>query len=185
MKWKVNILPKSVAIDTCVWLDLANGSLDEKLLELLQDLVEKGAIQLILPEQVYFEWNKRKNNLSDSRELQNFKASLSAINKIYNDTDQTTKEIYLEPVSQYLREKIDEIKFDTDERIDLIEQIINHPKTLRIEINDSLFIYKQAVELSLKGQAPFHNKKASMGDALIFLSVLGTQRKQLTMRHYL
>ncbi|MCA3812878.1 MAG: DUF4935 domain-containing protein, partial [Burkholderia sp.] len=47
-------------VDTCVWLDLAKDYREQTVISALEDLVENGDIELIVPQQVLDEFDRNK-----------------------------------------------------------------------------------------------------------------------------
>jgi len=51
----------NLLIDTCVWLDIAKSTKGEKVLHLLEQLVNENKIELLLPQIVITEFERNKD----------------------------------------------------------------------------------------------------------------------------
>lgn len=47
-------------MDTCVWLDLAKDYREQPIIAVLEELIESGEVELIVPQQVLDEFNRNK-----------------------------------------------------------------------------------------------------------------------------
>jgi predicted nucleic acid-binding protein len=53
----------NLLIDACVWLDIAKDAEQQKILRVLQELMEMGEVKLLLPETVLNEFNNNKERV--------------------------------------------------------------------------------------------------------------------------
>ena len=56
-------MPLKLAVDTCVWLDLANDYRQEPVIRAIEDLVKAREIELIVPKIVLDEFERNKNRV--------------------------------------------------------------------------------------------------------------------------
>ncbi len=173
-----------VIIDTCDWINLAEGN--GELLSLLENLVATENIELVLPEQILGEWklNKEENirTATDKqlRDANNILKSFQSLADRVKRNEQNTNlikildDVYssLVTVKESLANNHAKEEPGKQERITRIESLFYHANTKIISLEDTKNVKSKAIELSLQGKAPFHIKQKSMGDALIFLSAL-------------
>lgn len=166
----------NVVIDTCVWIDLANGKYDEGQLELLEDLVEDHSIFLVIPEQILNEWNRNK----EERVIKNKESILNKAMIIINDTIKVAKSAsrsdlsdQLELTKLTLEKTSPEILKKHEDLSKRIDALFHHQYTTQINLNETKKVLNRVVDSALKNTSPFfYEKKKSTGDAVIFFSIL-------------
>jgi hypothetical protein len=157
-------------VDTCVWLDLAKDPKQLKNLQIVEELIHAGKVELIIPRLVLEEFGRNKNRviedfrrnvsstLSRAREvvvLQSDRRRVRSALRVLNDVDY----------------KIPQPKDAATNVLNRVEALLN--KTTAVETTDD--IKMRALDRAMKKQAPFHRDKNSIGDALlieIFASIV-------------
>jgi predicted house-cleaning noncanonical NTP pyrophosphatase (MazG superfamily) len=162
-------------IDTCTWINVASDQYNDngEILNKLELMVYSGKFQLLLPEIIINEWDKHKQekvinrlNVSLSSKLKNFREIKEYLED--NEVDQLTQLISSITGKQTYFENVGK------ERVERIEKLFSYKTTKIIPIIDEVKV--KAVELALLNKKPFAKKKNSIGDALIFLSVIEYMR---------
>jgi PIN domain len=77
-----------ILVDTCVWIDLAKDYRELPVVSALEDLVESGEVELIVPRQVLDEFDRNKARIIDEarRGLQShFRLVRQAVNRFGDD----------------------------------------------------------------------------------------------------
>ncbi len=154
----------NLLIDTSVWLDLAENAKQTPLLELLEDLVAAGRVNLLVPHIVVNEFQKNRTRVakSSAKSLStHFNLVKDAIRKADGDRRQKDR------VLAYLS--------DVDHRIPIMggaaEGVLNRISTIltsttAIEASDEVKI--RAADRALHRKAPCHHEnKNSMADAVL------------------
>ena len=154
----------NVLIDTSVWLDLAEDQKLTPLLSIVEDLVEEGLMNLIVPSIVLVEFHKNRDRVakSSAKSLStHFQLVKDAIRKAHGDDKR--KALVLSHLS------------DVDHRIPIlggaVEDILERIEKLLasvtpIEASDAVKI--RAADRALHRKAPFHHdNKHSMADAVL------------------
>lgn len=149
-------------LDTCVWLDLAKNPADEPIISALEELVETGKIELIVPDLVKAEFARNKERVVKSnrqRLTQEFQKVRSVMLR-YGD----------ESVRDSVIHGLDELQHKLPILTDVVAETVGRIERL---FHSSLFIVEtdavklRAAERALVKKAPFHNGKNSMADAVI------------------
>jgi len=149
-------------IDTCVWLDLAKTSKGEETLNLLSEFVEQGEVSLILPQIIFFEFERNKERIV----LDAGKSLSSHFRKV---KEMVTEHAKTESRTNILSElddidkKIPTLSENAIQSISKIETLFKNAEIL--DITDSIKL--RAAQRAIDKKAPFHLSKNSMGDSII------------------
>jgi hypothetical protein len=152
-------------IDTSTWLDLANPRLEEVLIE-LEEQVKNGITVLLTCDIILEEWENNKqrvfNNVVDSIRS-HAKSALRMAELLPVKEKQELKKIVQKYTKvQTEQEKLAEVCFSR------IEKLIRDSELFIIE--DSLKL--DMANRALTKQAPFHNHKNNMADALLYFGAV-------------
>ncbi|MBJ7949995.1 PIN domain-containing protein [Bacillus cereus group sp. N24] len=162
-------------LDTCVWINNADkGSFD--LFAKLADLNEQKDAILLIPEQLRKEWdkNKREKLIINKRNEFNdmFKKTKKFRDIMITDNE---KKMQLDTLITEAESVITEqIEYVNEGTISLIDQILD----LGAPINTNDEIKLAATDMALQSMAPFHKNKNSMGDALLFQSLIDKLKEE-------
>ncbi|MGM0934950.1 MAG: PIN domain-containing protein [Bacteroidota bacterium] len=159
-------------IDTCVWLDIAKSTKGERVLHLLEQLVNENKIELVLPEIVLAEFERNKER------------TIASTKKSVSEHLRKVRELVLSYSAKDNRQNILNELNNLDHLIPIKSDIVSYSIT-RIET-----LFKQSIIISLDNDiklkaadrainklAPFHLSKNSIGDALIIESYLKFQKE--------
>jgi len=148
---------KYLLIDTCSWINLIGHEQENPQIEQLKYWIQKGLIEIIVPELIIQEWDEHKKN-EKGRIHEHWKTK----QKHFNEVLKRTGNISLEDTNV-------ELGF-IDKQINSINEIIQSSKN-QITISDKI---KQIIpDKTIKPQkAPFHHKDDSTKDAYIYFSTL-------------
>ncbi|MCA8382600.1 MULTISPECIES: PIN domain-containing protein [Burkholderia cepacia complex] len=159
-------------VDTCVWLDLAKDHREQPVVSALEELVESGEVELIVPQQVLDEFDRNKARIVDEarRGLQShFRLVRQAINQFGADAQKADLLAGLNEVDHKIGVNGDAVG-GSIERIDkLLRRIPARPTS-----ND---VKQRVTERALAKKAPYHRAKNSVGDAILvemYLDVAST-----------
>ncbi|WP_417283835.1 PIN domain-containing protein [Comamonas sp.] len=149
-------------VDTCVWLDLAKDYRERPVISALEDLVENGEIELIVPQQVLDEFDRNKARVIDEarRGLQShFRLVRQAVNQF---GDEERKADLLAGLSEVDHQ----IVVDGDlvgGSIERIDQLLRRSPALAT----SDAVKHRVTDRALAKLAPYHRTKNSVGDAIL------------------
>ncbi len=178
-----------IALDTCTWIYLANGTEPVKLLDFLFEESGKGNIAIIVPKVVIDEWEKNKIDTVEKGAIKHFKQVIEQLKRVsrllgkkgerpkfsflIDEEDETE---YFEEVIEKIKGKREEVKAAIQENINKIDEIFNHPSTIILGIEDKIKLL--AGQHAVEKKAPFKEKN-SYADALILFSFIDyvTQNK--------
>ncbi|MBK5241840.1 PIN domain-containing protein [Clostridium sp.] len=151
-----------ILIDTCVWLDLAKDYQQQPILTALEELIQQGDIELILPRIIIDEFERNKVRIIDesSRSLSGTLKRVKEVVERFGDQNQKqTVLAQLKDVDQRLP-TLGEIAVGTVSRI---EKLFSN--TPIIEISDSVKI--RSAQRAIDKRAPFHRQRNSIDDAIL------------------
>lgn len=178
-----------IALDTCTWIYLANGTEPVKLLDYILEESRKENITILVPEIIVDEWERNKINTVEDVAMKHFKQVLKELDKIshllgekgekpkysflINEKDQNE---YFDEVIEKIKSKQKDVKAAVKENIRKIDRIFKNHSTVIIKIEDKIKLL--AGKHALEKKAPFKNKN-SFADALILFSFIDyvTQNK--------
>lgn len=149
-------------VDTCVWLDLAKDYRDRPVISALEDLVESGEIELIVPQQVLDEFDRNKTRIIDDarRGLQShFRLVRQAVNQFGDDQRKADVLAGLNEVDHQIAVEGDAVG-GSIERIDKLLRC-----TPALATTDE--IKQRVTDRALASLAPYHRPKNSVGDAIL------------------
>lgn len=168
-----------IALDTCTWIYLANGTEPVKLLDFILEESDKGNIAIIVPKIVIEEWEKNKIDTVEKGAIKHFKQvieELKRISKLLGKKGERPKFSFLNDENEYFEEVIEKIKSKREDvkaaiqdNISKIDEIFRNPSTIIIEIEDKIRLL--AGQHAIEKKAPFKEKN-SFADALILFSFI-------------
>ena len=158
-------------IDTCVWIDLCNN---KEIREKFSNLVNREKVKLIIPQLVIVEWERNKQSKVIDRKENSIRGMIKTTKAILEYLPQEESS-YIKGVLERFQQRKVEIIQSVLEEIKEIENLFNHPSTIKLAIEEKVKL--QAVEFALEKKAPFKEKN-SMADALILLSAIDYIRKK-------
>ena len=149
-------------VDTCVWLDVAKDYRQRATIGALQQMIDSGAIKLLVPRQMTDEFSRNKERIikEAGKSLSStFRRVKEALNALGGTDDRATTLVQLD---------------DADHRISTLGSAVNDP-IQKIEamfaaatiLDTSDAIKVRAAERALVKRAPFHKSKNSMADAVL------------------
>lgn len=145
-------------LDTNIFVDVIKDGKDEPFIESMFKLIEDGSVQLLVPDVLLVEWNrKRQQTLEFISKTFSTTAGLSAI--------ETTKPLLKDAYTL------------SKERAAFIDKLLANG----IKIKTPQKVKADTVDRSVMNKAPFHDRKTkSINDALIyFTSVFFLKRKKI------
>lgn len=152
----------NLLIDTCVWLDIAKDTEQQKILRVLQELMDMGEVKLLLPETVLNEFNANKERV--------IKESNQSLGSAIKRTKKAVEKLGSSNARQTTLDELDNINFklthipdSTANSIEDIEKIFIKTNLLPATENIKLNAATRAVDK----RAPFHKNKNSFNDAII------------------
>lgn len=151
-----------ILIDTCVWLDLAKDPKNLPLVKVLQTLVERGDVALIVPRVVLDEFARNKARVAKEG-AQSLSSALRRVREAVWRLDAPKRRAHLAKRLSDLDLKLPTLGEGVLEGIALIESLLGNSAV--VEATDA--IKARAADRALKGTAPFHRQKNSMGDAIL------------------
>ncbi|MCJ7933324.1 MAG: PIN domain-containing protein [Chryseobacterium sp.] len=149
-------------IDTCVWLDLAKSVKNEKLLSLLEEFLHNEEIELIVPQIVIDEFSRNKERIIFDASKSMSSHFKTVKNLVEEHSDKDFKETILTQLNN-IDKKIPLMGESVSSSISRIEKLLSESEIL--EITDAIKL--NATQRAIEKQAPFHNSKNSIGDAII------------------
>jgi hypothetical protein len=171
---KTMIFSTHLILDTCVWIDIAGHKkeLFSKLLDTLEELVESEDVKLVIPEQVYVEWNRNKEDkILKEKEIMflNSLKTISELKTLFEGESLIKMYENLEDLQTALKSNKQNIVHKYFTNVERIDALIKNSKATRVTHSDN--VRNQSIELALAKKAPFVGKKKNnMADALIVLS---------------
>lgn len=162
-----------ILIDSCVWLNLAKDYQQQVILAALEELIQQGDIELILPCTVVDEFARNKARIIEesSRSLSSTLKRVKEVVEKFGDPRQ--KQIVLSQLNDvdHRLPTLGEAAVDTVSRI---EKLI--ASTPIIEISDSVKL--RAAQRAIDKRAPFHRQRNGINDAIlieVYTDVVGAK----------
>ncbi|MCY0387893.1 PIN domain-containing protein [Robbsia sp. Bb-Pol-6] len=149
-------------VDTCVWLDLAKDYREQPVINVLEDLVENGHIELVVPQQVVDEFDRNKARIIDEarRGLQpHFRLVRQAVSQFGDDGAKADLLAGLNEVDHQVGVNADAV----GGFIERIDKLLHRAPVLAT----SDAVKQRVTERALAKQAPYHRAKNSVGDAIL------------------
>lgn len=151
-----------ILIDTCVWLDLAKDYQQQPTLTALEELIQKGEIELILPRTIIDEFSRNKVRIIEdsTRSLSGTLKRVKEVMEKFGDPRQ--KQIVLSQLNDVDQRlpTLGEVVVDTVNRIEKL-----FSKTPIIDISDSVKL--RAAQRAIDKRAPFHRQRNGIDDAIL------------------
>ena len=149
-------------VDTCVWLDMAKDYRHQPTLAALEQMIEAGEVDLILPRQSVDEFARNKDRL--------IRESGKSLGSTFKRVKEAVRQFGKEEGRDEALASLD----DVDHRITILGEAI-HESVQRIEkifaqstvIETSDAVKLRAAERAVEKRAPFHKDKNSIGDAIL------------------
>ena len=158
-------------LDTCTWLDLAKPTIEEVLIE-LEEQVKDNITVLLTCDIIVKEWGRNKK-----RVLQDVIASIrshakSAL-KMAELLPESDKKELEKLIKKYTnchpdQERLAEVFFNRVEKLIMGSELFKIEDKLKIEMANR----------ALTRQAPFHNSKNNMADALLYFGAIEHVKKE-------
>ncbi|MEJ8310098.1 PIN domain-containing protein [Agrobacterium larrymoorei] len=151
-----------LVVDTSVWLDLARDYRALSTIAALEDLVGDGEVELLIPEVVRQEFDRRKDKLAEEtrKGLQtHFRLVREAIRRLGDEAEKTEALNAIEELSH----KVDVTGDVITPAFEAVDRLISGATLL--PVTDSQKV--RATDRAMAGNAPYHRSKNSIGDALI------------------
>ncbi len=149
-------------VDTCVWLDLAKDPKQLQNLQIVEDLIEAGAMQLIVPRMIIDEFDRNK-----ARVVEDFHKSISStLARAKDIVIQHGGRRRIRSAMRLLNDadyKIPQPKEAATKILGRVDRLFKHAIPFEITADIKL----RALDRALAKRAPFHRNKNSSGDALI------------------
>jgi hypothetical protein len=152
----------NLLIDTCVWLDIAKDPEHQKTLRVINELIEMGEVNLLLPETVVTEFNNNKeriikeSNQSLSSVIKRVKVMVEKLGTI------ETKKMVLDQLDD-VNYKIPNLGHTSLNIVENIEELFK--KATILVATESIKL--KALERAIGKRAPFHRNKNSFSDAIL------------------
>jgi hypothetical protein len=149
-------------VDTCVWLDLAKDYRQQPVLSAIEDLIEAGEVELVVPQIVLEEFERNK-----SRIIEETRRSLQSHLRIVRDAvtrfaDDTVKAKTLETLLEVDHTAV--IKGDAvNDSVARIEEIL---KKSSVRKTNSA-VKQRVTDRALQKKAPYHRSQNSVADAIL------------------
>ncbi len=149
-------------IDTCIWIDLAKDHQQRPLLAALEELVQAGQVQLILPQTIIDEFARNR-----ARTIEEGRKSLSTALKRVKDVvsqfgDGKKKDLVIEQLND-VDHKLPALAENVAVAVARIEKLFQ----IATIIPTSDTVKLRAAQRAIDGRAPFHRKKNSINDAIL------------------
>lgn len=151
-----------LVVDTCVWLDLAKDYREQPIIAALENLIERGQLKVIVPQQVLDEFDRNKARVTEEarRGLQShFRLVRQAVSR-FGDEERKAD------LLAGLNEVDHQIGVDGDlvgESMERIDRLLRSVPALAT----SDAVKQRVTERALTKKAPYHRAKNSVGDAIL------------------
>jgi len=193
LKWIEKLFRKDmninyIALDTCTWIYIVNGTEPVSHLLFIKNELEKGNLKLILPRMVIIEWDKHKNETVKKGTLKFFKDTISSLKRLSKligaeskesfwlfQNEDEKKEDYFKDLFEKFKKKKNQIEDAVKINIETVEEIFKHKNTIIVEESDKIKLMSS--DLALSNKAPFI-KKNSFADAVILMSFITYVKKE-------
>ncbi|HDR7888527.1 hypothetical protein ABD81_16380 [Bacillus thuringiensis] len=151
-----------ILIDTCVWLDIAKDYQQQATLAALEELIQQGDIELILPRIVIDEFARNKERVIEqsSRSMSSTLKRVKEVVDKFGDPQQ--KNIVLAQLND-VDHRLPMLGEAAVDMVSRIEQLFN--STPIIEISDSVKV--RAAQRAIDKRAPFHRQRNGIDDAIL------------------
>lgn len=162
-------------IDTCVWLDLAKDYKQRAILAALEELIQQGEIELILPRTIINEFARNKVRVIEesNRSLSSTLKRVKDVVEKFGDPRQKSRVLNQLNDVDHLLPTLGEAAVDTVGRIEKL-----FARAAVIEISDAVKL--RAAQRAIEKRAPFHRQRNGIEDAIlieIYADAAGTKPK--------
>jgi hypothetical protein len=155
----------SLLIDTCVWLDVAKDPQQQATLGVLEQLVERGAVTLIIPTIVRDEFARNKARIVQESQ-RSVSATLKRAKEIVHQLGDPKRKKAVVAVLAHLNEvdyKLPSLGESVAASIGRVEKLFAASPV--VAISEAAKV--RAAERALTKKAPFHRERNSMAEALL------------------
>lgn len=154
-----------LVLDTCSWIELAKPKFS-KVLDELENQINNNITIIISCDLIIDEWERNKSRIMLDIQNSIKDYSKSAMN-ISNYLPAKEKNELINILGKYRDNEKEQIKL-AEKHFDRVEKLMNSsPKYI---INDKLKL--KIIEKGIKKEAPFHNSKNNINDALIYFGAI-------------
>lgn len=151
-----------ILIDTCVWLDIAKDYQQRVTLTTLEELIQQGDIELILPRVIIDEFARNKERIIEES-MRSLSGTLKRVKEVIEKLgDPEQKQIVLSQIND-VNQRIPTLGEAVVETVGRIEKIFSN--TPIIEISDSVKL--RAAQRAIDKRAPFHRQRNGIDDAIL------------------
>jgi len=162
----------NLLIDTCVWLDIAKDAEQQKILRVLQELMDMGEVKLLLPETILNEFNNNKERV--------IKESNQSLASAIKRTKKVVEKLGASDTRQSTLDQLDDITFKVTHIPNSTANSVEDIEKLFSKIN--LLLGNETIKLNaatraVEKRAPFHKNKNSFNDAII-IETYGAQLRE-------
>ena len=154
-----------LVLDTCSWIELAKPKFS-KVLDELENQVDGGITIIISCDLIINEWKRNKSRIISNIQSSIKDYSKSAIN-ISNYLPEKEKKDLLEILGKYRDSEEQQLRL-AELHFDRVEKLMN--SSSKYSITDELKL--RIIERGIKKEAPFHNSKNNINDALIYFGAI-------------
>lgn len=154
-----------LVLDTCSWIELAKPKFS-KVLEELESQIKNGITVIISCDLIIEEWERNKSRIISNIQNSIRDYSKSAIN-ISNYLPEKEKIELIKILEKYRDSEEEQIKL-AEQHFGRIEKLMN--SSTKYKISDKLKL--DVIEKGIKKEAPFHNSKNNISDALIYFGAI-------------
>jgi hypothetical protein len=155
----------NLLIDTCVWLDVAKDQQQQATLGVLEQLVQQGAVMLIVPTIVRDEFARNKDRIVKESQ-RSVSTTLKRAKEIVHQLGDPKRKKAVVAVLAHLNEvdyKLPSLGESLAASIGRVENLFAASPV--VEISEAAKV--RAAERGLTKKAPFHRERNSMADALL------------------
>ena len=166
-----------LAVDTCVWLDLAKDYRQEPVISALENLVNACEIELIVPKIVLDEFERNKIRVIEEtrRSLQsNFRLVREAVKRFADDDSKSTTLNGLNDVDHKMTTRADAVN-DSIDRIQALLKSVSPVPT-------SDAVKQHVTERAISKVAPYHRNRNSVADAIL-IAIYAEQLSAVSSEH--
>ena len=160
-----------ILIDTCVWLDLAKDYQQQVILAALEELIQQGEIELILPQIVIDEFARNKDRVIE-QSSRSMSSTLKRVKEVVDKFgDQQQKNIVIAQLND-VDHRLPMLGEAAAGMVSRIEKLFT--RTPIIETSDAVKI--RAAQRAIDKRAPFHRQRNGIDDAIlieIYTDVIG------------
>lgn len=151
-----------ILIDTCVWLDLAKDYQQLVVLAALEELVQQGEIELVLPRIIIDEFARNKDRVIEqsSRSISSTLKRVKEVVEKFGDPQQ--KGVVISQLND-VDHRLPILGEAAVEMVSRIERLFSN--TPIIEISDAVKL--RAAQRALDKRAPFHRQRNGIDDAIL------------------